>query len=90
MRRNRLGSPSLTSSNGLEFRNQVSKLLADQLIAQTYLGQPIPIVTHGYDYALPDGQGYLGGFWLLPGPWLEPGFRKIGCTRTCASRCTRT
>ena len=40
--------------------------------------RPIPIVTHGYDYALPDGRGYLGGFWLLPGPWLEPGFRKKG------------
>ena len=47
-------------------------------IAQTYLGRPIPIVTHGYDYALPDGRGFLGGFWLLPGPWLEPGFRKKG------------
>lgn len=47
-------------------------------IAQSYLGRPIPIVTHGYDYALPDGRGYLGGFWLLPGPWLEPGFRKKG------------
>ena len=47
-------------------------------IAQTYLGRPIPIVTHGYDYALPDGRGYMGGFWLLPGPWLEPGFRKKG------------
>jgi hypothetical protein len=47
-------------------------------IAQNYLGRPIPIVTHGYDYALPDGRGYMGGFWLLPGPWLEPGFRKKG------------
>jgi lysophospholipase L1-like esterase len=47
-------------------------------IAQTYLGRPIPIVTHGYDYALPDGRGFLGGFWVLPGPWLEPGFRKKG------------
>lgn len=47
-------------------------------IARKYLGRPIPIVTHGYDYALPDGRGFLGGFWLLPGPWLEPGFRKKG------------
>ena len=47
-------------------------------IAQKYLGQPIPIVTHGYDYALPDGRGFWGGFWLLPGPWLEPGFQKKG------------
>ena len=27
-------------------------------IAQTYLGRPVPIVTHGYDYALPDGRGF--------------------------------
>lgn len=47
-------------------------------IAESYLGKPIPIVTHGYDYALPDGRGFLGGFWLLPGPWLEPGLRKKG------------
>ena len=47
-------------------------------IAQSYLGRPIPIVTHGYDYALPDGRGFWGGFWPLPGPWLEPGFQKKG------------
>lgn len=49
-------------------------------IANSYLGRPIPIVTHGYDYAVPDGRGFLGGFWLLPGPWLEPGFRRKGHT----------
>jgi hypothetical protein len=47
-------------------------------IAKTYLGKPIPIITHGYDYAVPDGRGFMGGFWFLPGPWLEPGFRKKG------------
>jgi lysophospholipase L1-like esterase len=38
----------------------------------------IPIVMHGYDYPVPDGRGYIGGWWLLPGPWLEPGFRLKG------------
>jgi lysophospholipase L1-like esterase len=47
-------------------------------IAKAYLGKPLPIITHGYDYALPDGRGFMGGFWFLPGPWLEPGFRKKG------------
>ena len=47
-------------------------------IAKQYLGKPIPIVTHGYDYPIPDGRGFLGGFFVLPGPWLEPGFRKKG------------
>ena len=44
-------------------------------IAQNYLSQPIPIVTHGYDYALPDGRGFWGGWGPLPGPWLQPGFQ---------------
>jgi lysophospholipase L1-like esterase len=47
-------------------------------IARAYLNRPIPIITHGYDYAVPDGRGFLGGFWLLPGPWLEPGFQRKG------------
>lgn len=47
-------------------------------IAKAYLNRPIPIVTHGYDYAVPDGRGFLGGFWLLPGPWIKPGFQKKG------------
>jgi lysophospholipase L1-like esterase len=43
-------------------------------ISETMLGRRIPIVTHGYDYAVPDGRGFLGGWGPLPGPWLEPGF----------------
>src|SRR6185369_12581058 len=46
--------------------------------AQKYLGRPIPIVIHGYDYALPDGRGFWGGWGPLPGPWLEPGFQRKG------------
>lgn len=33
-----------------------------------------PILVHGYDYPVPDGRGFLGGGWFLPGPWLKPGF----------------
>jgi lysophospholipase L1-like esterase len=47
-------------------------------ICQAYLQRTIPILTHGYDYAVPDGRGFLGGFSFLPGPWLEPGFREKG------------
>lgn len=47
-------------------------------ICETMLGGKIPIVTHGYDYAVPDGRGFLGGWGPLPGPWLEPGFRGKG------------
>lgn len=42
------------------------------------LKKSIPIVLHGYDYPVPDGRGYLTGKWILPGPWLDPGFREKG------------
>jgi hypothetical protein len=44
-------------------------------------GHPrIPIIIHGYDYPVPDGRGFFGGWGFLPGPWLEPGFREKGYT----------
>lgn len=36
------------------------------------------MIIHGYGYPVPDGRGYLGGFWILPGPWLQPGFLQKG------------
>ena len=50
----------------------VSRISIDQI------GKKIPIVLHGYDYPVPDGRGFWGGWWFLPGPWLEPGFRVKG------------
>jgi lysophospholipase L1-like esterase len=44
-------------------------------VCEARLGQRIPILVHGYDYPVPDGRGFWGGGWVLPGPWLEPGFR---------------
>ncbi len=41
-------------------------------------GQKLPILLHGYGYPVPDGRGFLGGWGFLPGPWLEPGFRRKG------------
>jgi lysophospholipase L1-like esterase len=49
----------------------------------------LPILIHGYDYPVPDGRGYLGGLWLFPGPWLEPGFRRKGYL-DLAERCRVT
>ena len=40
-----------------------------------YFKQTVPILVHGYDYPVPDGRGFLGG-WPFPGPWLDPGFRE--------------
>jgi lysophospholipase L1-like esterase len=45
---------------------------------QNLLGAPVPILLHGYDYPVPDGRGFLGGWGPLPGPWFEPGFREKG------------
>jgi len=50
-------------------------------VCQARLGRTLPILMHGYDYPVPDGRGFLGGWWFLPGPWLEPGFREKGFAR---------
>lgn len=42
------------------------------------IGRKVPILVHGYAYAVPDGRGVLGGAWILPGPWLRPGFHQKG------------
>jgi lysophospholipase L1-like esterase len=47
-------------------------------ISQQHLGHPLPTLIHGYDFPVPDGRGFFGGFGALPGPWLEPGFREKG------------
>jgi hypothetical protein len=44
-------------------------------LCQQTFGNIVPILVHGYDYAVPDGRGFLGG-WPFPGPWLDPGFRE--------------
>jgi hypothetical protein len=44
-------------------------------MCQKRVGAAVPILLHGYDYPVPDGRGFLGG-WPFPGPWLEPGFRE--------------
>ncbi len=47
-------------------------------LSEAHFGERVRVVVHGYDHAIPDGRGYLGGSWILPGPWLEPGFRRKG------------
>jgi lysophospholipase L1-like esterase len=47
-------------------------------LSEAHFGERARVVVHGYDHAIPDGRGYLGGSWILPGPWLEPGFRRKG------------
>ncbi len=47
-------------------------------LCEAKLGVRVPVLVHGYAHAVPDGRGFLGGWWLLPGPWLEPGFIEKG------------
>jgi lysophospholipase L1-like esterase len=56
----------------------VTILIAVTRICEQRLNRRLPILVHGYDYPVPDGRGFLGGWWVLPGPWLEPGFRQKG------------
>ena len=48
----------------------------------------VRIVVHGYDYAVPDGRGFLGGWWILPGPWLKPAFNRRGYEKLSENRKT--
>jgi hypothetical protein len=56
----------------------VTILAATTEICTAHIGHAIPTVVHGYDYPVPDGRGFWGGWGPFPGPWLEPGFRRKG------------
>jgi len=43
-------------------------------VSQLHFGRDLPILLHGYDYPVPDGRGFAGGWGILPGPWLKPTF----------------
>jgi hypothetical protein len=51
-------------------------LLSINGLCQRDRGTVFPIIVHGYDYPVPDGRGFLGGWGPLPGPWLRPGFEE--------------
>ena len=48
------------------------------VLCERLLGEPVPVIVHGYGYLIPDGDGVLGGAGPLPGPWLRPGFIEKG------------
>jgi hypothetical protein len=56
----------------------VSILTAVTEICRAKTGHTFRILVHGYDHAVPDGRGFLGGWGPFPGPWLQPGFRQKG------------
>lgn len=62
-----------------QLRAAILRLIgAADAFAQHYFRHSIAVRVHGYDYPVPDGRGYLGGWSLLPGPWLKPGFEATG------------
>lgn len=71
----------------VRLRNAYTFLLSGVTeIATRYLDKPIPILLHGYDYAIPDGRGFLGGWGFLPGPWLQPGLHQKGYVNLTSNR----
>jgi hypothetical protein len=56
----------------------VTILSAITALCESQIGKAVPLIVHGYDWAVPDGRGFAGGWGPLPGPWLEPGFRRKG------------
>lgn len=56
----------------------VSVISGVTALSRHYFKRVVPIVIHGYGHPVPDGRGYLGGAWILPGPWLKPGFIQKG------------
>jgi hypothetical protein len=56
----------------------ITVLCAVASVCEDHLGVALPVLVHGYDYSVPDGRGFWGGWGPLPGPWLEPGFRQKG------------
>ena len=56
----------------------VTILAAVTAIVKRRIGERLRIIVHGYDFPVPDGRGFAGGWGILPGPWLEPGFREKG------------
>jgi hypothetical protein len=51
-------------------------------LSERLFDQRTPTFIHGYDYGVPDGRGFgggfLGGFGPLPGPWLAPSYERKG------------
>jgi len=56
----------------------ITMISAVTAVCEERIGRRLPIIVHGYDYAVPDGRGFIGGWGPLPGPWLEPSLREKG------------
>jgi hypothetical protein len=57
-----------------------------QRLCVQFFDRELPVVVHGYGHPVPDGRGHVGGAWVLPGPWLDPAFRRKGYDPSDAAR----
>lgn len=60
------------------FASYITFVQAVNNLSTHYFKRPVPILVHGYDYPVPDGRGFLGGYGFLPGPWFKPYFEQKG------------
>jgi hypothetical protein len=63
----------------------ISWLTSINEICKQVLGNKVPIIIHGYDFAVPDGRGYNLGV-TISGPWMKPGFEANGWTDRQANK----
>lgn len=49
-------------------------------LSRLYFEEKLPVYVHGYGYVVPDGRGFLGAGWIMPGPWLRPSLARKGYT----------
>ena len=54
----------------------VTLISAINYLCRSEIGREIPIMLHGYGYAVPDGRGF--GWFNVAGPWLRPAFVSQG------------
>lgn len=74
-----LNEPIIGAAIDERLRKAYEHLVLEITEATTeFFGNPVRILIHGYGHPVPDGRGFWGGFWLLPGPWLKPAFDKKG------------
>lgn len=78
-------------SGVLDIRVRASYLTFIQAVGNLsthYFKRTVPVLIHGYDYPVPDGRGFLGGWGFLPGPWFKPYFEQKGYTEQAENAAT--
>jgi hypothetical protein len=74
-----LNADRLHAAIDVDLKQGLFKLISGiNALSRLYFNEKLPVIVHGYGYVVPDGRGYLGGGWVLPGPWLRPALLRSG------------